>query len=144
MILLGMSQCLPCLKFVKLSECGNWILALNFFLLPNDFADFLNKLQFRSKSRQIIAIVLNRSNVDSAIWESENRKIPHLREVNGPCHVSGIFLPLRAIYEVKIPLRKWKKSLLQRNPAQMKWHITHLSLVTCYTQNCQNIVLYCD
>jgi hypothetical protein len=45
---------------------------------------------------------------------------------NGPCHVSGIFLPLRVkslplatIYEVKIPLRKWKKSLLQRNPAQM-------------------------
>jgi hypothetical protein len=44
----------------------------------------------------------------------------------GPCHVSGIFLPLRVkslplatIYEVKIPLRKWKKSLLQRNPAQM-------------------------
>jgi hypothetical protein len=46
----------------------------------------------------------------------------------GPCHVSGIFLPLRVnslplatIYEVKIPLRKWKKSLLQRNPAQMTW-----------------------
>jgi hypothetical protein len=44
----------------------------------------------------------------------------------GPCHVSGIFLPLRVKslplatnYEVKIPLRKWKKSLLQRNPAQM-------------------------
>jgi hypothetical protein len=43
--------------------------------------------------------------------------------------VSGIFLPLRVnslplatIYEVKIPLRKWKKSLLQRNPAQMTWH----------------------
>jgi hypothetical protein len=28
-------------------------------------------------------------------------------------------LPLATIYEVKIPLRKWKKSLLQRNPAQM-------------------------
>jgi hypothetical protein len=49
---------------------------------------------------------------------------------NGPCHVSGIFLPLRVnslplatIYEVKIPLRKWKKSLLQRNPAQMTWAI---------------------
>jgi hypothetical protein len=48
----------------------------------------------------------------------------------GPCHVSGIFLPLRVnslplatIYEVKIPLRKWKISLLQRNPAQMTWHI---------------------
>jgi hypothetical protein len=47
---------------------------------------------------------------------------------NGPCHVSGIFLPLRVnslplatFYEVKIPLRKWKKSLLQRNPAQMTW-----------------------
>jgi hypothetical protein len=44
--------------------------------------------------------------------------------------VSGIFLPLRVnslplatIYEVKIPLRKWKKSLLQRNPAQMTWAI---------------------
>jgi hypothetical protein len=42
--------------------------------------------------------------------------------------VSGIFLPLRVnslplatIYEVKIPLRKWKISLLQRNPAQMTW-----------------------
>jgi hypothetical protein len=51
-------------------------------------------------------------------------------EGNGPCHVSEIFLPLRVnslplatIYEVKIPLRKWKKSLLQRNPAQMTWHI---------------------
>jgi hypothetical protein len=31
-------------------------------------------------------------------------------------------LPLATIYEVKIPLRKWKKSLLQRNPAQMTWH----------------------
>jgi hypothetical protein len=48
----------------------------------------------------------------------------------GPCHVSGIFLPLRVnslplatIYEVKIPLRKWKISLLQRNPAQMTWAI---------------------
>jgi hypothetical protein len=30
-------------------------------------------------------------------------------------------LPLATIYEVKIPLRKWKKSLLQRNPAQMTW-----------------------
>jgi hypothetical protein len=43
-------------------------------------------------------------------------------------HVIGIFLPLRVnslplatIYEVKIPLRKWKKSLLQRTPAQMTW-----------------------
>jgi hypothetical protein len=48
----------------------------------------------------------------------------------GPCHVSGIFLPLRVnslplatIYELKIPLRKWKISLLQRNPAQMTWAI---------------------
>jgi hypothetical protein len=48
----------------------------------------------------------------------------------GPCHVSGIFLPLRVkslplatIYEVKILLQKWKKSLLQRNPAQMTWAI---------------------
>jgi hypothetical protein len=32
-------------------------------------------------------------------------------------------LPLATIYEVKIPLRKWKKSLLQRNPAQMTWAI---------------------
>jgi dolichol kinase len=40
----------------------------------------------------------------------------------GPCHVSGFFLPLATIYEVKIPLRKWKKSLLQRNSAQMTWH----------------------
>jgi hypothetical protein len=54
---------------------------------------------------------------------------------NGPCHVSGIFLPLRVnslplatIYEVKIPLRKWKKSLLQRNPAQMTWHIDDVIL----------------
>jgi hypothetical protein len=46
--------------------------------------------------------------------------------------VSGIFLPLRVnslplatIYEVKIPLRKWKKSLLQRNPAQMTWSIVN-------------------
>jgi hypothetical protein len=46
----------------------------------------------------------------------------------GPCHVSGIFLPLRVnslplatIYEVKTPLRKWKISLLQRNPAHMTW-----------------------
>jgi hypothetical protein len=51
----------------------------------------------------------------------------------GPCHVSGIFLPLRVnslplatIYEVKIPLRQWKKSLLQRNPAQMTWAILWL------------------
>jgi hypothetical protein len=51
----------------------------------------------------------------------------------GPCHVSGIFLPLRVnslplatIYEVKIPLRKWKISLLQRNPAQMTWAIVLL------------------
>jgi hypothetical protein len=47
--------------------------------------------------------------------------------------VSGIFLPLRVnslplatIYEVKIPLRKWKKSLLQRNPAQMTYHSVYL------------------
>jgi hypothetical protein len=55
---------------------------------------------------------------------------------NGPCHVSEIFLPLRVnslplatIYEVKIPLRKWKKSLLQRNPAQMTWAIISLMLL---------------
>jgi hypothetical protein len=57
------------------------------------------------------------------------------QQCNGPCHVSGIFLPLRVnslplatIYEVKIPLRKWKKSLLQRNPAQMTWHNDSLVL----------------
>jgi hypothetical protein len=56
---------------------------------------------------------------------------------NGPCHVSGIFLPLRVnslplakIYEVKIPLRKWKISLLQRNPAHMTWAIIDMSLHT--------------
>jgi hypothetical protein len=32
-------------------------------------------------------------------------------------------LPLATIYEVKIPLQKWKISLLQRNPAQMTWAI---------------------
>jgi hypothetical protein len=55
---------------------------------------------------------------------------------NGPCHVSGIFLPYRVkslplatIYEVKIPLRKWKKSLLQRNPAQMTSAIVLLNLL---------------
>jgi hypothetical protein len=35
-------------------------------------------------------------------------------------------LPLATIYEVKIPLRKWKKSLLQRNPAQMTWAIVYM------------------
>jgi hypothetical protein len=35
--------------------------------------------------------------------------------------------PLATIYEVKIPLRKWKKSFLQRNPAQMTWAIESLS-----------------
>jgi hypothetical protein len=56
--------------------------------------------------------------------------------VIGPCHVSGIFLPLRVnnlplatIYEVKIPLRKWKKSLLQRNPAQMTWAIASILIL---------------
>jgi hypothetical protein len=59
-----------------------------------------------------------------------------MKSNNGPCHVSGIFLPLRVnslplatIYEVKIPLRKWKKSLLQRNPAQMTWHIDTLVIL---------------
>jgi hypothetical protein len=54
--------------------------------------------------------------------------------IYGPCHVSGIFLPLRVnslplatIYEVKIPLRKWKKSFLQRNPAQMTWAIVYIT-----------------
>jgi hypothetical protein len=37
-------------------------------------------------------------------------------------------LPLATIYEVKIPLRKWKKSLLQRNPAQMTWANVILSV----------------
>jgi hypothetical protein len=56
--------------------------------------------------------------------------------VHGPCQVSGIFLPLRVnslplatIYEVKIPLRKWKKSFLQRNPAQMTWAHVQLKVV---------------
>jgi hypothetical protein len=60
----------------------------------------------------------------------------------GPCHVSGIFLPLRVkslplatIYEVKIPLRKWKKSLLQRNPAQMT-----SAMVTGSTDFFQNVI----
>jgi hypothetical protein len=35
-------------------------------------------------------------------------------------------LPLATIYEVKIPLRKWKISLLQRNPA----HMTSANVVT--------------
>jgi hypothetical protein len=39
-------------------------------------------------------------------------------------------LPLATIYEVKIPLRKWKKSLLQRNPAQMT---SAILLTTCQT-----------
>jgi hypothetical protein len=66
----------------------------------------------------------------------------------GPCHVSGIFLPLRVkslplatIYEVKIPLRKWKKSLLQRNPAQMTSAIDQLSL---FALNTQFIFSNCD
>jgi hypothetical protein len=61
--------------------------------------------------------------------------------VIGPCHVSGIFLPLRVnslplatIYEVKIPLRKWKISLLQRNPAQMTWPYNVLFI--CKTKSC--------
>jgi hypothetical protein len=69
----------------------------------------------------------------------------------GPCHVSGIFLPLRVnslplatIYEVKIPLRKWKISLLQRNPAQMTWAIvlslTLVALLKYLTQ--QNQLIY--
>jgi hypothetical protein len=65
-------------------------------------------------------------------WQCSNKSSDYLASyINiGPCHVSGIFLPLRVnslplatIYEVKIPLRKWKKSLLQRNPAQMTWAI---------------------
>jgi hypothetical protein len=69
--------------------------------------------------------------------ESKIGQNKFLESDNGPCHVSGIFLPLRVnslplatIYEVKIPLRKWKKSLLQRNPAQMTWAIimTRLSI----------------
>jgi hypothetical protein len=39
-------------------------------------------------------------------------------------------LPLATIYEVKIPLRKWKKSLLQRNPAQMTRHIV-VEITSC-------------
>jgi hypothetical protein len=69
-----------------------------------------------------------------ALFLIEIRRITLLKNI-GPCHVSGIFLPLRVnslplatIYEVKIPLRKWKKSLLQRNPAQMTWHIITLHM----------------
>jgi hypothetical protein len=40
-----------------------------------------------------------------------------------------LFYPF-TIYEVKIPLRKWKISLLQRNPAQMTWHIIGSCLFT--------------
>jgi hypothetical protein len=67
-----------------------------------------------------------------------------VQKENGPCHVSGIFLPLRVkslplatIYEVKIPLRKWKKSLLQRNPAQMTWAIISKMCIfpPCRAQN---------
>jgi hypothetical protein len=63
-------------------------------------------------------------------------KLKYVAHDIGPCHVSGIFLPLRVnslplvtIYEVKIPLRKWKKSLLQRNPAQMTWHIVAYNFI---------------
>jgi hypothetical protein len=63
------------------------------------------------------------------VIEEERNPFVSFQAFNGPCHVSGIFLPLRVnslplatIYEVKIPLRKWKISLLQRNPAQMTWH----------------------
>jgi hypothetical protein len=59
-------------------------------------------------------------------WKDHFKSDFRSDQIKGPCHVSGIFLPLRVkslplatIYEVKIPLRKWKKSLLQRNPAQM-------------------------
>jgi hypothetical protein len=68
-----------------------------------------------------------------ALLEVDNdtlSNIPSPLAYIGPCHVSGIFLPLRVnslplatIYEVKIPLQKWKISLLQRNPAQMTWAI---------------------
>jgi hypothetical protein len=64
-------------------------------------------------------------------WKKKYFSPPPIEEIdNGPCLVSGIFLPLRVnslplatIYEVKIPLRKWKKSLLQRNPAQGSDHV---------------------
>jgi hypothetical protein len=65
----------------------------------------------------------------------------------GPCHVSGIFLPLRVnslplatIYEVKIPLRKWKISLLQRNPAQMTWAIS--SFRQLFRSVTSNVILF--
>jgi hypothetical protein len=69
--------------------------------------------------------------------------------VNGPCHVSGIFFPLRVnslplatIYEVNIPLRKWKNPLLQRNPAQMTWHIVALQgYVIVVSQGCVIVAL---
>jgi hypothetical protein len=72
----------------------------------------------------------NHNQICSKVWNGNTATIcivwKQCDVANGPCHVSGIFLPLRVkslplatIYEVKIPLRKWKKSLLQRNPAQM-------------------------
>jgi hypothetical protein len=52
-------------------------------------------------------------------------------------------LPLATIYEVKIPLRKWKKSLLQRNPAQMTWANVflfsfHCTVILHYSEYCIN------
>jgi hypothetical protein len=59
-------------------------------------------------------------------------------------------LPLATIYEVNIPLRKWKKSLLQRNSAQMTWHIkreilklTHIIFYETYFSRTRVLVLLC-
>jgi hypothetical protein len=75
------------------------------------------------------------------------RKMSTEQQNIGPCHVSGIFLPLRVnslplatIYEVKIPLRKWKKSLLQRNPAQMTWAIVHTTFATIFAAILQIVI----
>jgi hypothetical protein len=78
--------------------------------------------------KTLVGVVMGNS--VKVVWLSYGRT--HI----GPCHVSGIFLPSRVnslplatIYEVKIPLRKWKISLLQRNPAQMTWPIITLIII---------------
>jgi hypothetical protein len=58
------------------------------------FHEFFLKLvifdRFFAKIRSLlIAMVLNGSNGDSAILESENHKIPHLKEVNTPLVTRG-------------------------------------------------------
>jgi hypothetical protein len=64
--------------------------------------------------------------VSKSSSSSSTKRFSHRRRKHWPMSCERDFLPLRVkslplatIYEVKIPLRKWKKSLLQRNPAQM-------------------------